>query len=387
MKELNLKSSNVLQRNLELFNDKKVRYIVNQGGTRSSKTYSICQLMILQAISQSNITLSIVRASFPALRGSVMRDFFEILNDLGLYSKRYHNKTENTYTFANGSMVEFFAIDDEQKVRGRKRDILYINEANELTSIKFKQLNFRTTQKILLDFNPSETTSWVYDLANKEDARLLLSTYKDNPFLAKDIVRGIEELKDEDEEMYNIYALGLRASSKKNVFNHFKFVPEKPDYFTEFIYAIDFGYNHPTAMLKLWHHEKEIFIEELIYESYLTTAELIKRFESLEIDVNIPIIADYARPEIIAEIAQSGFYIKNASKQVKKGIDLVKTYSVKSYNSSLNIKKEFQNYKWKTKGDMMLDEPVKLWDDAMDALRYGVMHIDDNNQGWKLFIY
>jgi phage terminase large subunit len=304
-----------------------------------------------------------------------MRDFFEVLKDLNLYEKSSHNMSENIYRFPNGSLVEFFSIDDEQKVRGRKRDIGWCNEANELWFEDFQQLNMRTEFKLIFDYNPSDSSSWLYELP-KDESVLIKSTYKDNPFLPESIKRQIEDLKRTDEALYQIYALGEKAISKTNIFNTWEFIPKRPERFTNFVYGLDFGYNHPTALIRVYWYDGDIYIEPVIYESYLTTSELIERFKQLNIEANTDILADYSRPEIIAEMQNAGFNVNNANKNVKSGINAVKTFKVYCQEDD-NLKKEYNNYKWKKVGDNITDEPVKLYDDAMDAVRYAVMYIKE----------
>ncbi len=351
------------------------RFIINQGGSRSSKTYSLCQLLTVWCLQNPNKVVSIVRKTFPALRATVMRDFFEVLKDLNLYEKSSHNMSENIYRFPNGSLVEFFSIDDEQKVRGRKRDIGWCNEANELWFEDFQQLNMRTEYKLIFDYNPSDSSSWLYELP-KDESVLIKSTYKDNPFLPESIKRQIEDLKRTDEALYQIYALGEKAISKTNIFNTWEFIPKRPERFTNFVYGLDFGYNHPTALIRVYWYDGDIYIEPVIYESYLTTSELIERFKQLNIEANTDILADYSRPEIIAEMQNAGFNVNNANKNVKSGINAVKTFKVYCQEDD-NLKKEYNNYKWKKVGDNITDEPVKLYDDAMDAVRYAVMYIKE----------
>ena len=146
-----------------------------------------------------------------------MRDFFDIMESLDIYDQNLHHKTENTYRFTNGSIVEFFSVDDAQKLRGRKRDIVFANEANELSFEEFQQLNMRTTKKFILDFNPSDNYSWIYDLKNKNNSILIKSTYKDNPFLEDTIIKEIENLINVDEGYYRIYALGEQAILKSAI--------------------------------------------------------------------------------------------------------------------------------------------------------------------------
>ena len=372
---MELKSTIVFERNYDALYNNEARFIINEGGSRSSKTYSLCQLILVYCLQNKGVVVSIIRKTFPALRATAMRDFFEVLKESGIYDKASHNMSEHIYTFPNGSMVEFFSVDDEQKIRGRKRNLAWCNEANELFYDDFTQLNMRTEQKLIFDYNPSDSTSWLYDLP-KDESILIKSTYRDNPFLPDSIKRQIEDLKRTDEALYQIYALGEKAISKSNIYSNFTFLPHRPARFTQYVYGCDFGYNHPTALMRVYWHEKDIFIEPVIYESYLTTSNLIDRLAELNIEKEIEIIADYARPEIIAEMNQAGYNVLNANKVVKKGIDNVKTFGVFCLENEY-LKKEYQNYKWKKIGDTITDEPVKLYDDALDATRYAVTYIKE----------
>jgi phage terminase large subunit len=371
---MELKSTIIFQKNHQALQGPE-RFIVNEGGSRSSKTYSLCQLVIVYCLQNKGKVVSIIRKTFPALRATVLRDFTEILKDLGIYSLEAHNKSEQIYTFPNGSMVEFFSVDDEQKIRGRKRDIAWCNEANELYFDDFTQLNMRTEHKLIFDYNPSDNSSWLYELP-PDDTVLIRSTYKDNPFLPQSIRNQIEDLKRTDEALYQIYALGQKAVSKSNIYSNWTFMTHRPARFTSYVYGLDFGYNHPTALMRVYWHERDIFIEPVIYESYLTTTMLIEKMRQLNIEKEVTILADYARPEIIAEMVNSGYDVINANKVVKKGIDYVKTFGVYCMENK-EIKREYDNYKWKKIGDHITDEPVKLFDDAMDAVRYAVTYIKD----------
>jgi phage terminase large subunit len=357
-----------------LKNDK--RFIINQGSSRSGKTWGLCQLMIVYALTTPNKTISIVRKTFPTLRATVMRDFFDVMKQMEIYDRKCHNKTENIYQFPNGSLIEFFSTDDEQKLRGRKRDICWANEANELFHDDFLQLNMRTTDKFIVDYNPSDADSWIYEL-DPVDSIIIKSTYKDNPFLEKSIVKQIEDLQFKDEALYQIYALGERATSRKNVYQNWTFISQKPAYFTNFIYGLDFGYNHPTVLVKVYYHEDEIFVETLIYESYLTTPELIDKMKGLDLSRSTEIMCDYARPEIIKDLNDNDFNAINANKEVKAGLNNVKTFRVFGLETDKDLKKEYNNYMWKKIGDRILDEPVKNYDNAMDAIRYAVFQIKD----------
>ena len=373
---MEINSTIIFEKNWSALQEKRVRFVINEGGSRSSKTYSLCQMVIVYCLQNPNKVVSIIRKTFPALRATVMRDFLEILKDLDIYEKTNHNMSENIYRFPNGSIVEFFSVDDEQKIRGRKRDIAWCNEANELFYDDFTQLNMRTETKLIFDYNPSDSSSWLYELP-KDESILIKSTYKDNPFLPETIKRQIEDLKRTDEALYQIYALGEKAISKSNIYSNWTFLKHRPAKYTSYVYGLDFGYNHPTALMRVYWRDNDIYIEPVIYESYLTTTNLIEKMKILNVEENIEILADYSRPEIIQEMNNSGFNVLNANKVVKKGIDNVKSFGV-FCEEDQRIKKEYENYKWKKIGDNITDEPIKLYDDAMDAVRYATTYIKEN---------
>ncbi len=368
MKELEIRHTNVFRRNLEAVEAGK-RFIINEGGTRSSKTYSIIQLLIFFALSKKT-SISVIRKSFPVLRGSILRDFLDIMKDLNIYKEKKHNKSNNIYEFDNGSTIEFFSIDLATKVRGRKRDICYINEANELMQEDFMQLAIRTTQIIIMDYNPSEAESFLYDLTKDDRSILIKSTYKDNTFLSKEIITEIENLINVDENYYKIYCLGEKPTSTSRIYTHFKQYVEDIQS-DDYCYGLDFGYTHPSALIKCYFIGNKVYCEELIYESKLTAKDMVAKMKNVIMD-NKPIYADYSRPEIIEELRQNGFNIREAVKNVKAGIDTVKSSEVYIHHESLNTLREYRLYSWKSQGEQLLDEPIKLNDDSMDAIRYAL---------------
>jgi phage terminase large subunit len=377
--ELTINGTKVFKKNLEALADDNNRFIINVGGTRSSKTYSLCQLMIYHALTHPDIVISIVRKSFPALRASVMRDFIDILKDLNIYNQDNHNKTEHIYRFPNGSIIEFFSVDDEQKIRGRKRHILWANEANEITYEEFHQLNYRTSFKLFFDFNPSDNQHWLYDLLLQKDSVKIHSTYKDNNYLDDTLKKQIENLINVDYEYYKIYCLGEQAVAKSTIFTHQQIFDTYPPNIEDYVYGMDFGYNHPTALIKVSKIENKVFWEEIIYKSYLTSADLIKMMDDLQISKNKEIICDYARPEIMEDLRRVGYNIKQANKSVKEGIDSIKSLELYIHKESTNLINEVKNYRWKSNGDKILDEPVKHMDDGIDAGRYATLYLKKNS--------
>ena len=354
----------------------KKRVVVNQGGTRSGKTYSIVQCLV--EICHSNpfagAVITICRKSLPSIKGSVLRDFIEILSKENIYSENNFNKSELTYNLF-GNTVEFISIDQPQKIRGRKRNILYINEANELDYDSWIQLALRTTGKIIIDYNPSDEYSYIYDhILTRDDHEFHRTTYKDNPHLSKEIVSEIERLKNTDANYWNVFGLGERGFSGATIFTHHQIIESLPKG-GDFNYGLDFGYNHPTALTKVVYKDDSFYWRQEIYRSGMTTSDLIKLMNEMQIDKRKEMIADSAEPKTIEEIRRAGYNIHPADKSVKAGIDAIKSRQLFITSDSLDLLKEIKNYKWKTDKDgRKLDEPVKFADDAMDSARYPSYH-------------
>ena len=367
--EIIMKHTNVLDRNMNVYNE-GVRFILNQGGSRSSKTFSILQLLLIICLSEPKTKVSIVRKSFPSLRGTVLRDFMELMDLYGLYDVKNHNKTEHIYKFDNGSLIDFFSIDDSKKVRGRKRDICYCNEANELSFEEFQQLSLRTKNAFFLDYNPSDSEHWLYKLLNDDRSCLIKSTYKDNIFLEASLVKEIENLINVDENYYKIYALGEAPIASSRIYTHFNQYVDEPNY-TECIYGIDFGYTHVSSVVKIMYSVDKIYVKELLYESGLTVNDLCDKVKELIKDKN-KIYCDSARPDIIEQLKRNGMNVVSSDKSVKEGIDYIKSQQIYIHYDSINLLREYKLYSWRSKGDLILDEPIKLNDDALDAMRYAI---------------
>ena len=366
--ELELKVTSVFNKNLNEYN-KATRFIVNQGGSRSSKTFSILQLLIFICLTEPGKKVSIVRKSFPSLRGSILKDFMEIMELLNLYNIKNHNKTEHTYKFDNGSIIEFFSIDDAKKVRGRKRDIVYCNEANELNFDDFQQLSLRTSNTLFIDFNPSEDEHWIYELINDDRSVLLKSTYKDNIFLHKDIVNEIENLINVDENYYRIYALGEKPSKTAKIYSHFRQYDNEPE-LKDWCWGLDIGYTHPSALVRCKFDGNIIYVREFLYESNMTISDLINNVKDIVDDK--PLYVDSARPDVIEELKRNRLNAKSSDKRVKEGIDYIRSKQIFIHSESLNLWKEYKNYMYKTMGNKLTEEPVKVMDHCIDAMRYGI---------------
>lgn len=371
---MEIQATRVFEENWEALHS-SCRFQKNEGGSRSSKTYSIIQCLILWCLQNPNKTVSVIRKTFPSLRASAYRDFIEIMKEMELYSQFQHSKSEHIYKFHNGSQIEFFSADDEQKLRGRKRDIAWVNEATELAWEEFQQINMRTSEKIILDYNPSSVESWLYNLP-EDKTRFIHSTFLDNPFLSESIREEILNYKNSDPDYYQIFTLGKRCFSRENVYHQWQ-QGERPEHLTEHIYAIDFGFNHETALVRIFYHpnHNEIWVEELIYESGLTSQDLVDKMEWLTLDKSRILVTETARPEIVTDLKRAGYKCVLAQKDVKEGILVVKGFKISVSPDSKNIHKENYNYRYKKINGIISEEVIKLYDHAMDAVRYGAFYI------------
>ena len=359
-----------------------------QGGTRSSKTYSLCQLFIVKALNETGKVFTICRKTLPALKGTAYRDVLELLKELGLYTEENHNKSELSYAL-NGNLIEFISVDQPQKIRGRKRDYLWLNEANEFTYEDYQQLILRTTDKVYLDYNPSDPYSWIYDkVITRDDCTFIKSTYKANPFLDKDTIAEIERLKDIDPDYWRVYGLGEIGSIQTMIFRNFQLVDEVQGRLVG--YGLDFGFtNSPTALVAIYISDDNLYIKEMLYEKRLTNTDLANKLKEFRIDRQSEIIGDSAEPKSIEEIYRQGFNIKPAKKGagIHLGIDIMRRYKLHITKDSLNAIKEFRGYKWATdKNGDVLNVPVKVNDHLIDATRYLCLNKLSINHSGKYYI-
>jgi len=357
--------------------ESKAKIQVHQGGSRSGKTFSILTALIELCHKNSGLVITICRKTFPALRATSMRDFFEILNREDIYNPDLHNKSDATYQLW-GNMVEFISIDQPQKVRGRKRDVLFINEANEINLEDWRQLLLRTTGKVLIDYNPSDEFHWIYDeVIPREDAAFFQTTYQDNPFLPQSVVMEIERFKEADENFWRVYGLGERGASQATVFTHWKEIDQVPNEYKLLNIGLDFGYtNDPTAIVRVYTDGHGFAVDELCYATRLTNSDISKVLRDNQVNRSDVIICDSAEPKSIDEIHAHGFNTHGARKgkdSVKNGIQFLHSRPLLVTARSVNVIKELRNYKWKEdKNGKQLNEPVDSFNHAIDAMRYAI---------------
>ena len=348
------------------------RMISCRGGSRSGKTYNICIWIVVYCLRNTGKTITIVRKNYPSLKGSVMRDFIEVLDKFGKYNPNDLHKQEMYYEL-NGNTIEFLNADDEQKLRGRRRNLLWINESNELHRDEYTQLAIRTTDKIILDYNPSDIDSWIYEEEEKDTCYWFKTTFLDNPFLSQEIIDEIKSLKDKDENLYRVFTLGERGIARSLVFNKYTEETEIPQQAKLLGYGMDFGYTDPNTLISVYQMGEHLYLKELIYESNLTISDLIYRMTQLEMDRTDTIWADSSQPAAIEEIRRSGFNIKPTKKTtIEYGLQLLKRHYIHIV-SSPNIVKEFNSYKYKTDKDgKILGVPEDKHNHSLDAVRYCV---------------
>lgn len=364
------------------------KFILLQGSARSGKTYSIYHFIIWLFTEYPNagIELDVIRDSYPVLRGTILKEFVDLLEEYGLYNEANHNMSEHRINI-NGNFFNYYSVDTEIKARGRKRHILWLNEPNNINRSIVNQLLIRTTNKIIIDYNPSDpigTEHWLYDdIAQRPNAASLITTYKDNPFLTKEIIEEIELNKDKDPDFYNVFGLGQRAKARSGqIFTHVqRWLYDMPQ--SQYFYGLDFGKtNDPTCLVRCCIEDNELYLDQLIYQTNLTSSEIVGLLKYHGISTREPIYADSAEPLMIREIKDAGFKIMGADKgrgSVSGGIDKLKTLNIKLTDRSKEAWREVNYYCWKLIDGKPTNEPMDMHNHFWDAVRYAIEHLPDRN--------
>ena len=355
------------------------------GGTRSGKTYAILQYLIVKALQEPQ-QITVVRRTVPSLKRSVIKDFKEIMLDLGIWSNESYNISDRVYSFSNGSSVSFVNTDDAEKLRCVKSNILFIDEASEQHEESYFQLSIRTTGEIILAYNP--TISPYHFLRGMDDVEVFNTTYKDNPYLPDVMVKEIEALEKKNPKYWKIYGLGEYAANEKAVFQNFQILEEMPTH--ELVgFGIDFGFsNDPTALVAVHRHHDMLYVRELMYDTGLTTTDIVNKLKSLNIGRTDEIWADSAEPRLIEEIYRSGFNIKPVKKgpdSINFGISVLQNFGLVVDKKSTHLIDELYGYEYRTdKNGIVLDKPQDFNNHLIDALRYLAMSrlsIKEQNKG------
>jgi phage terminase large subunit len=317
---------------------------------------------------KEKVSISICSVAYPHLRKGAIRDFMEIMEANELYNPNDHIMTESLYRYPNGSYIEFFSVDNSLKVRGPGRDILFINEANLIAKDTFEQLNMRTRRTVFMDYNPADENHWIYDrILPLADTAFIQTTFLDNPFLPDIQRKQIEDLKEADENLWKVYGLGERGTTQETIYSGWNITDKMPE--TDYAFGLDFGFRHPTSLVRCYYQDGSLYFKQEVYQSNLTSIEIATMIKPIV--ERKYVYCDHARPEIIQDLRKAGINAVEANKNVKEGIDWIRANKVFVHNESTDLQKELRSYKWKTKPDgTILDEPVKAFDDAVDAARY-----------------
>lgn len=373
---------------------KRVRIV--QGGTSSSKTFSILPLLITYAIQTPRSEISIVSESIPHLKRGAIKDFINIMIDTGNYRDARFNKSDLKYRFANGSFIEFFSADQPDKLRGARRDILFINECNNVNFEAYIQLSIRTKKFIYLDYNPT-SEFWVHtELIKDPDSDFVILTYKDNEALDNAIVREIEKAREKGKtssywaNWWKVYGLGQVGSLEGVIFSNWSQVSSIPPEAELLGYGMDFGFtNDPTTLVAVYRWNGKLLVDELIYRTGMLNKDIIKELHRLGVNPRLTIWGDSAEPKTIEEIRQAGFNIKAVEKgsdSITFGIAILHEFQMLITQNSVNLIKELRNYVWdKDKTGGKINKPIDAYNHAIDALRYfGMMELKRKPKGWVL---
>lgn len=378
----------------EIQNAKNKGYTIisEQGSSRSSKTYNTLIWICVYAYKNAATSISIVRATLPSLKGSVLRDFIQIMKRLNIWDSCKFNKSELICTFPNGSFVEFFSCDDEQKLRGRKRKVLYVNEGNEIRFIEWQQLQMRTTEFSIIDYNPSFSDDhWLNQLNKEPKTYHFITTYKDNPFLEPKVVEEIESLQEKNPSLWRIYGLGLQAMVEGLIFTNVEVIDEIPQWKKKHHYrGVDFGYtNDPTAIIDVYIADNTLCLDEVCYRTQMLASEIANTLKEAnhECGENIEIVSESADPRLIDEISNAGLDIHPVKKfhgSIVAGIQKMQEMKICVTKRSANLIKEFENYTYRqTKDGKWLNEPIDAYNHGIDAVRYVVLSklLGQNSKG------
>ncbi len=355
--------------------NKRIRAV--QGGSSASKTISIVLYLIDQAQRDEKPTVtSIVSESLPHLKRGVMLDFLNIMQQHNYFNDARWNKSDFTYTFETGSKIEFFSIDQPRKVRGPRRDRLFINEANNTPFESFEQLEIRTKEFIFLDWNPTNEFWFYTDVLNKrDDVDHLTLTYKDNEALDPAIVRSLEQRMNR-KGWWQVYGLGQLGEVEGKIYKDWSIIDELPHEARLERYGLDFGYtNDPTSIVAIYKYNGGFIIDQITYQKGLSNKQIADIINAQERKALV--VADSAEPKSIDEIRLFGVQIVGADKgkdSVKHGIQLVQDQRMSVTKSSIDVIREYRNYLWMTDKDgKILNEPEHTYSHSMDAIRYPIV--------------
>lgn len=369
----------VFEKLLAAFVNPRIRGIASKGGTRSSKTWSTLQLLHLLCVnSEKPLVISCVAATLPMVKRGMLRDYRQMLLAENEWDENAFNKSDCTYTYANGCMIEFFGVDNASKVHGSARDILFVNEAQTIPREIFRQLDIRTRKKVIIDFNPVRKF-WGETEFVGDRYLTIHSTYKDNPYLSTEQVSAIEKNMN-DANWWRVYGEGETGGVEGNVYPEYEVIEDMPETFTGRCLGLDFGFvNDPTAIVDIRFQGWDLYVDLLCYETGLLNANIAEYLTVNGIN-RIVTVCDNAEQKSIVELQQKRVKAMPCIKgrgSVAGGIAQVKQFKLHITKRSVKLLDELDNYKWikDEATDTYTNEPIDAWNHALDAMRYGVDYL------------
>jgi phage terminase large subunit len=355
------------------------------GGTSASKTISILLILIDYAGTVKNELISVVSETMPHIKRGAERDFRNIMESHNRWKTSCWNATDHIYTFETGSKIEFFSADSPDKVRGPRRDVLFLNEANNIPYEAYTQLEIRTKKAIWLDWNPTNEFWFYTELMGKEHVDFIKLTYKDNEALDENIIKSIESRK-ENKNWWKVYGMGELGEVEGKIYKDWKMIDEIPHEARLERYGLDFGYSSdPAAIVAIYYYDGGYILDEITYQKGLLNKQLADVLNNVD---KALIMADSAEPKSIDELKSYGINVLPCEKgqgSLNKGIDYVQTQRISVTKRSLNIIREYRNYLWKTDKDgNILKVPDVGFDHAMDAVRYGLDSLKSSEQDFYI---
>ena len=365
----------------------KKRIKIIQGGTSAGKTFGILPILIDKAAKKGGLEISVVAESIPHLRRGALRDFLKVMKWTNRFVDERFNKSLLKYEFANGSFIEFFSADDSSKLRGARRDILYVNECNNVNFEAYNELSIRTKHEVYLDFNPANEF-WVEEIKEDKEADFIILTYKDNEALDTGIVEQIEKnrLKAETStywrNWWKVYGLGELGMLEGVVFSNWKQIDTIPKDARLVGIGLDFGYtNDPTSCIEIYKHNETRILNEIVYQTGMLNSDIAKQLPK-----DVPVYADSAEPKSIRTLQLAGITIKGVTKgrdSINYGIDVMQRENYLVTSNSTNLIKELRSYCWDTdKTGKRLNKPVDNYNHAIDAVRYHEMETLGMNKNY-----
>lgn len=369
----------VFEKLLAAFVNPQIRGIASKGGTRSSKTWSTLQLLHLLCVNSENpLVISCVAATLPMVKRGMQRDFKRMLLAENEWNEDSFNKSEGTYTYPNGCMIEFFGVDNASKVHGPARDILFVNEAQTIPREIFRQLDIRTRKKVIIDFNPVRKF-WGETEFVGDRYLTIHSTYKDNPYLSAEQVSAIEKNQN-DANWWRVYGEGETGGVEGNVYPEYEVIEDMPETFTGRCLGLDFGFvNDPTAIVDIRFQGWDLYVDLLCYETGLLNANIAEYLTVNGLN-RVVTVCDNAEQKSIVELQQKRVKAMPCIKgrgSVAGGIAQVKQFKLHITKRSVKLLDELDNYKWikDEATDTYTNEPIDAWNHALDAMRYGVDYL------------